>query len=748
MKLIIAEKPSLAKAIADGFDGKQIRKDGFIEVEGYTVTWCIGHLLELYMPEDYDEQYKNWSKVDLPFIPDGWKYKAGKGKSKQLSIVKKLIGQSSYLVNAGDPDREGSFLVDIVVSFCGGKSKPCGRLLVSDMNKPAVKRAIKKMAKDNITKDLSNSALARQRADYLYGLNMTMAYTLKAKDMGYSGVISIGRVQTPVLGLIVRRSQEISNFVPHDFYTIKAKFKTAAGEYDGEYKPTGDGDDYDNNSRLINENVVNEIVSKLDNGAKAKIVCVDNKETKSKSPLPFSLSALQKEANKKYGYTANEVLDAAQWLYETAKATTYPRSDCDYLPEDHHSEAETILKSISSSSLQIAQHAINAEPDLKHSAFNDSKITAHHAIVPTGNIDNLKEASKKQLAIYELIASRYVALFHPSAIDAKTKITTLINDIEFITKGSVEIIRGFRDVLSITSNIKPLPKVEVGDAKTMSINSSKSTTTPPSLFTDGTLLDAMTGISRFVKDQSFSKLLKETDGLGTEATRGGIIENIVKRGYVVRQKKAFIPTELGIQLINQLPEKVTYPDTTAAWEKQLDEISKGNQSPLEFMSNIINEFTPLIKNPELSDMSNIKKAGQIDCPNCEGELKRIPKRDKSYFWVCNRNCGYLTNDSRGKPAKKVEASDKYFCPKCEKPMIKRKGSNGNFWACTGFKEGCSYTAKDHRNKPVLVEEKKLPELSDKPCPECSKPLAIRNSKNGQFLGCTGYPSCKHSENIK
>ena len=549
MRLFIAEKPSLARAIADVLPKPQSRGDGFIKCgENDYVTWCVGHLLEQAEPEAYNPIFKQWRLEHLPIIPDKWQLIPRKDVAKQLKTVEKLIHQADELVNAGDPDREGQLLVDEVFSYANlsvEKRDQIKRCLISDLNPSAVEKAVQKLQPNRNFIPLATSALARARADWLYGINMTRAYTIRGRQAGYHGVLSVGRVQTPVLGLIVRRDFEIEHFQPKDFFEVVAHIQnekttensTALFTFTALWQPSKACEDYqDEDGRVLSQSLAENVVKRITQQP-AEVMEYSNKREKETAPLPYSLSALQIDAAKRFGLSAQEVLDICQRLYETHKLITYPRSDCRYLPEEHFAERMAVLNAIS-----IHAPTYRTLPDIlnmehRNRCWNDKKVEAHHAIIPTAK-NRTVNLTLQELNVYTLIARQYFMQFCPDAEYRKSKITLNIAGGTFIAQARNLQTAGWKTLWGKEDNDEEqqeplLPIVKKGQILFCSkgeIISKK--TQPPKPFTDATLLSAMTGIARFVQDKELKKILRETDGLGTEATRAGIIELLFKRGFL------------------------------------------------------------------------------------------------------------------------------------------------------------------------------------------------------------------------
>ena len=603
MKLYIAEKPSLARAVADALPKPHRKADGCIHVgNGDVVSWCIGHLLTQVNPEEYNPDFKKWKFEHLPIIPDVWKLKSVPRTKKQLAIVKKLIKQADQLVHVGDPDREGQILVDEVIHFSGvkgNKLKQVERCLISDLTLNAVKRSLQNLRSNQDFIPLSTSALARTRADWLYGLNLTRVYTLQAQKSGYQGVISVGRVQTPLLGLVVRRDKEIECFVSKPFYEVEAHLTTDhqnnSEVFTAKWKPSDACAKYQDEEgrvivRALAENVANRITNQ---NALVKNFSAKNK--KQIAPLPYNLSSLQIDAAKRYSYSAQQVLDICQSLYERHKLITYPRSDSRYLPKNHHNQAKSVIQAIASNEQSLSDAVKGADLSIKGRAWNDSKVDAHHAIIPTDSRKPLSSLDNMSQHIYDLISRQYLCQFYPDYTYAECVAEIEINNGLFVSKSKAKLQDGWRVLFNKQDKDTFLPKLVKGQS--LFCNKGEvieKNTKPPSNFNDATLLAAMSNISRFVKNADLKKILKDTDGLGTEATRAGIIELLFKRQFLKRTGKLIKATEVGRKLIESLPELLTLPDMTAQWEMQLNAISIKEQSYKGFVAPLENQLRSII----------------------------------------------------------------------------------------------------------------------------------------------------------
>jgi DNA topoisomerase III len=629
-RLFIAEKPSLARAIADALPKPHKKEKSCIRcANGDVVTWCIGHLLEQVQPDDYDERYKKWNLNDLPILPQQWKLRPRKESSAQLTAIKKLLTEPLGLVHAGDPDREGQLLVDEVINHCRvAKAKVLNaeRLLISDLNLPAVQRAISQMRSNRDFVPLSVSALARSRADWLYGMNMSRAYTLLGQKAGYQGVLSVGRVQTPVLGLVVRRDEEIENFVAHDYFTLHAliPYSDDQGEFDikARWKPSEACQPWqDDEGRVVNRKLVENVAQRIADQP-AIVKESEHKETQQQAPLPYSLSILQIDAARRFQMSAQHVLDICQSLYEKHKLITYPRSDCRYLPLEHWQQASSITATILNNCSELA-HAVNgANLGIKSKAWNDKKVDAHHAIIPTPKKASFNALSADERKLYQLIATQYLVQFYPPARYADAKLVFDIAGGIFVATGRHLTNAGWKSITGIkddqTESEDNVPPLDLGKelcCREALIKDRK--TEPPRAFTEATLLQAMTGIARFVKDKELQKILRDTDGLGTEATRAGILDMLFKRQLLTREGKIIHSSPAGRGLINALPEASTYPDMTAHWEYQLQGIAEKTQTYQPFMATLTAQIERLMMDV---------KSGRIP-----ESLRSLPKVERPAF---------------------------------------------------------------------------------------------------------------------
>ncbi|GGW66554.1 DNA topoisomerase III [Alishewanella tabrizica] len=613
MMLYIAEKPSVGRAVADVLPKPHQKGDGFIRAaNGDVVTWCIGHLLEQAEPEVYDPAYKKWSRAHLPIIPTEWKHQVKRETSKQFTVVKKLIKDADQLVNMGDPDRVGQLLVDEVINHAGvskAKRDATLRCLVNDMNPAAIKKALHDLRPNTDFIPLATSALARARADWLYGINMTRLCTLLGQAAGYLGVLSIGRVQTPVLGLVVKRDQDIECFVSKPFYDVFVILETTDKQrFQAKWQPSAACEPYqDEEGRIVVKKLAQTVLQKVV-GQSGQVKAVKREQKKQAAPLPYSLSSLQIDASKRFNLSAQKTLDICQQLYERHKLITYPRSDCRYLPTGHYAERNAVISAIRKTAVVLDKAVHEADLSLKSKAWNDSEVGAHHAIIPTATSMDPSRLSREEQHIYELIARQYVMQFYPPFLYAEHQIDTEVAGGLFIAKQKSVIAQGWKALLTsqragdknnepdVEFAPNPLPDVKQGDVlHCVDGQLDEKQTSPPKHFTDATLLAAMTGIARYVTDSEIKKILRETDGLGTEATRAGIIELLFKRQFLTKQGKEIRATDIGKKLINSLPARMVVPDMTAHWEAQLEAICEKRLKYNDFMLPMLEGLKTLLE---------------------------------------------------------------------------------------------------------------------------------------------------------
>lgn len=717
----LCEKPSQAKDIAREL-GRVKQGDGFIETRGNSVvTWAFGHLLQLSEPTDYDPAWK--ARKTYPIFPDEFHYQVGKGKSKQLNVIKRLLRGAATVVIATDSDREGEAIARLILEYCDYR-REIKRLWLSALDPDSIRKGLQNLRSGESTYPLYLAARSRAQADWLVGMNLSRA----ASDLlGQSEVnLSVGRVQTPTLRLIVDRDLAIEGFVSVPFYEIAAE--TLSGEHRFTLFHRRAVGNY-----LLDKTEAERLLATLTGACGPLLVTEDR--VKTGPPKLFSLSGLQRACNQRWGWSAEKTLKVAQSLYETHKVTSYPRSDCTYLPEEQVADVETILSHLQSLPWFKQQLPLSDPPQIRGNVFNSVKVaqSSHHAIVPTLQAATLVDLPKDELSAYELITASYVAALMPDQERDKKTIALDANGIRLAASGFTPVAPGWSALPTFTRAARvtepgnkredeetsaTLPPVTDGDdAKVVKASLINKQTQPPKPYTEGTLIADMSSVAKLVDDPQAKQRLKETSGIGTEATRAGIIEVLKKREFIRVEKRNLRSTEVGRALIQALPLSISDPATTAAWEDALDAIAQREIAMDAFMDAIRANIALHIQ--EIRDRPPIELDNNIRETISKPTKPRAKKRDKD----AGKRTFAKTHQQVGDP-----------CPKCGKPLVLRNVTgNQPFWGCSGFPE-CRHTAPF---KPTGAES----------CPSCSTGhLVTRTAKRGAnigqvFQGCSNYPKC-------
>ena len=752
MRLFIAEKPSMAREISKCLpENKNIQKRNGYFIQGDDiVTWVVGHVLHQAEPGDYDDKYIRWRPQDLPIVPTEWKLLVTDSSRQQFETVKELIGKADIIVNAGDPDREGQLLVDEVLYFVGN-TKPVQRILLNALDEKSVKSALGDLRDNKDFHNLYQSALARARADWLIGMNLSRAYTLSERYKGNKVTLPIGRVKTPTLALVVRRERELADFKPVDYFTVKILYTHENGTFWATWQPKDEQKGLDPDGRLINKGVAESLVQQLASSPDGMVKSITKSKKKDLQRLPLSLSSLQVLAGKAYSYDPQTVLDTAQKLYEK-KLTTYPRSDCEYLPPNQYGDRMAILSNlVQSGDEKLSQWAQNADRNIKSRAWNEKKITAHHAIIPTTVACNVNSLTQAERNIYFLISQAYIAQFYGEHVYEQTRIVVGQCEEEFVANGRVVIEEGWKslykrqksktnadgdepdltDERGAESGPKKdaieeadhLPSVKKNDSVQYTDSSVESKQTkPPSRFTPSTLLQAMKEIHKFVKNEELKKQLKAVSGIGTEATRANIIDELISRGFMKTsgKKQVLSPTDTGYLLVDALPDELLYPDETAVWEERLALMSEGEDTLESFLKDQIQFLQHLID-----------KLG----------FDKLVSRDQMMPNVVRT----ISNQNARRPmdANQVNLKDLPECPSCKKGRLQqRSGKFGAFLGCTNY-PSCRYTQPvgGGQNEGSNLE---VPEESKQYiCPRCKKGYFVKQQMRGRTTWvCSNRSACK------
>lgn len=752
MRLFIAEKPSMAREISKCLpENKNIQKRNGYFIQGDDiVTWVVGHVLHQAEPGDYDDKYIRWRPQDLPIVPTEWKLLITDSSRQQFETVKELIGKADIIVNAGDPDREGQLLVDEVLYFVGN-TKPVQRILLNALDEKSVKSALGDLRDNKDFHNLYQSALARARADWLIGMNLSRAYTLSERYKGNKVTLPIGRVKTPTLALVVRRERELADFKPVDYFTVKILYTHENGTFWATWQPKDEQKGLDPDGRLINKGVAESLVQQLASSLDGVVKSVTKSKKKDLQRLPLSLSSLQVLAGKAYSYDPQTVLDTAQKLYEK-KLTTYPRSDCEYLPPNQYGDRMAILSNLAQSGDEkLSQWAQNADRNIKSRAWNEKKITAHHAIIPTTVACNVNSLTQAERNIYFLISQAYIAQFYGEHVYEQTRIVVGQCEEEFVANGRVVIEEGWKslykrqksktnadgdepdltDERGAESGPKKdaieeadhLPAVKKNDDVEYTDSSVEAKQTkPPSRFTPSTLLQAMKEIHKFVKNEELKKQLKAVSGIGTEATRANIIDELISRGFMKTsgKKQVLSPTDTGYLLVDALPDELLYPDETAVWEERLALMSEGEDTLESFLKDQIQFLKHL-----------------IDKLGFDKQVSRDQMMPNVVRTISNQN------SKRPMDANQVNLKDLPECPSCKKGRLQqRNGKFGAFLGCTNY-PSCRYTQPvgGGQNEDSNLE---VPEESKQYiCPRCKKGYFVKQRMRGRTTWvCSNRLACK------
>jgi DNA topoisomerase III len=625
--LVIAEKPSVARDLAGALPGsfKQAKDKTHLVGDDYVVTWAVGHLVGLAEPDAYDPKLKKWRFADLPILPEEFKLVPNDGRAeKQLKAIHRLMADDEIdlVVNACDAGREGELIFAYVYETAPVK-KPVERLWLSSMTKRAIEEAFGHLRPGEEMKSLEAAARSRSEADWVVGMNATRAASIRLRA-AFDGAVSLGRVQTPTLALVARREEEIRNFKPEPYWLVEARF-AATGErnYLGRYL---------GGRRLASEDEARAIVEAC-TGQPGEITKLEKKEERERPQLLYDLTSLQRHANTFYGFSARRTLAAAQRLYEEHKALTYPRTNSRFLTGDMVAEIKPTAELVGRNAAYArgARFVTSLERLPLQRVVNDKKVEDHHAIIPTRSEHNLGRMGQDELKIYDLVAKRFLAVFHPDAVYERTRVETTVVENVFRTSGRRLIEPGWKAVYGEeaaperpdddSGGDQLLPKLDQGErVETRSVESLRKETQPPRRFTDASLLGAMETAGKEVEDAELREAMKDS-GIGTPATRASIIERLVDVGYLEREGRALVATEKGIQVIRLLNgHPLTSPELTGNWEKRLGLIEHGGDTRPAFMQDIANFTTETVQELDKLKGVRIERAKLGPCPICGREI--------------------------------------------------------------------------------------------------------------------------------
>jgi len=698
MKVCIAEKPSVAREIATVL-GAKTKRDGFFEGNGYAVTYTFGHLCTLLEPKDYKPHWKSWDLNNLPMLPEKFETKvtSNQGIQKQFNIIKSLLDKAELVINCGDAGQEGELIQRWVINQAN-YSGEVQRLWISSLTTEAIKEGFNNLKPATNYDNLYYAGFSRAICDWLLGLNATRLYTVK--HGGYKQVLSVGRVQTPTLAMLVDRFKEIENFKPQPYWELQTTYRKTLFSYeDGRFLKKEDG----------------ELLANKVKESDFEVSAVTKKKGKEYAPKLFDLTGLQVYCNTKFGFTADETLKMVQKLYEQ-KVVTYPRVDTTFLPNDVYPKIKGILSKLTNySSLTKVLLAKKIKKSSK--VFNDKKVTDHHAIIPTGVQSNLQY---NQQQIYDIICKRFIAVFYPECDISRTTVIGEAAKVVFKTSGKEILKKGWRvvfesDTTSDSDGTEILPNFEKGEKGPHEPSFLEKETKPPRYYTEATLLRAMETAGKQVDDDEMRELMKE-NGIGRPSTRASIIETLFKRKYVVRKKKLLIPTSTGIQLIDTIQNKLLKSaELTGQWEKKLKEIEQGTYNAGTFIKDMKRMVDQLVY-----EVRSEKMSSKISHSTTKTTTKTVKKSTKK---------GITTQT----------------CPKCKKGTI-LKGKTA--FGCSAYKEGCNFKL------PFTFNEKKISEnqylrLLQKGATVNLKGFNTENGKiDGALIFDTNFNLTLHSKSSK
>lgn len=708
--LVIAEKPSVARDIARVLKcNKNI--NGALEGSQYIVTWALGHLVTLADPEDYEKKYKEWKIEDLPIMPEKFKLEVMKQTGKQFQVVKTQIYRKEVdnIIIATDAGREGELVARLILEKVGNH-KPLKRLWISSVTDKAIKEGFLNLKDGKQYENLYDAAMCRAEADWLVGINATRALTCK-----HNAQLSCGRVQTPTLAIIEKREEEIKNFIPKPYYGLTARIGDLTFTWQ---------DKKTKSTRTFQKDAMLSLLEHL-NGKPAKVVNIKKTPKKSFAPLLYDLTELQRDANKRFNFSAKETLNLMQRLYETHKVLTYPRTDSRYLTSDIVSTIKERLKACAAGPYQKLGGKLITQP-LKENAFyvNNQKVSDHHAIIPTEQYVQLEHMTAEERKIYDLVVRRFFAVLYPPYEYEETKVVIEIGTELFSAVGKNIKNLGWKMVYEkeeqeeegiLSQNIPSLKEQEI--LKPVQLTLTEGKTTPPARFNEAALLSAMENPTAYMetKDKAMEKTLDETGGLGTVATRADIIEKLFSSFLLEKRGKDIYLTSKAKQLLELVPEDLRKPELTADWEMKLSKIAKGSLKRTVFMKDIRDYAGQLIEEIKTGEgkfkhdnLTNTK------CPVC-GKRMLAVKGKNSEMLVCqDRNCNHREVISRISNAR---------CPVCHKKLeLRGKGESQIFVCNCGYKEKLQAFKERRQNEGAGVSKKEVEKYLTKQKKEAKQPI--------------------------
>lgn len=713
--LIIAEKPSVARDIGRvlGCGGS---RNGIIEGGNYVVTWGLGHLVTLADPEDYDPKYKQWNMEDLPMMPEQFKLEVIKQTGKQYSVVKSQIHRKDVdtIIIATDAGREGELVARLILEKAGNK-KPIKRLWISSVTDKAIREGFARLKNGHEYDNLYDAAMCRAEADWLVGINATRALTCK-----YNAQLSCGRVQTPTLAIIAGREEEIKSFVPKPYYGIQAKSLNPSLTFTWKDEKSG-------SFRSFDRERMEKLVQALKKAPEGVVSEVKNSPKKNYSPQLYDLTELQREANRRFNYSAKETLNIMQRLYENHKVLTYPRTDSRYLSSDIVPSIKERLEACGTGPYRkLAGKLMNKKIEAKPSFVDDKRVSDHHAIIPTEQFVQLDHMTVEERKIYDLVVRRFLAVLYPPFEYEQTELTLTVGKESFAAKGKVVKNAGWKEVYENQEEEaeeqelkeQKLPQLKKGDKLTgLVLTMTEGKTKPPAPFNEATLLSAMENPVAFMesRDKNLARTLGETGGLGTVATRADIIEKLFSSFLLEKRGKDIYLTSKAKQLLNLVPEDLKKPELTADWETKLSKIAEGTLKRGVFMQDIRQYSQELIGqikagegNFRHDNLTNTK------CPVCGKRMLAVKGKNNEMLVCQDRECGHREVISRTSNAR---------CPVCHKKMELKGKGDGQIFACKcGYKEKLSAFKERREREGAGVTKKDVEKYLNKQKKEAQAPI--------------------------
>jgi DNA topoisomerase-3 len=686
--LVIAEKPSVGRDLTRVLPGAFAKHDGYLESDQHVVTWAVGHLVQLAEPDEYDARFKKWRMADLPILPDEFKLVVRDERSrKQMTVITKLLGRSDVedVINACDAGREGELIFAWLYEKAGAR-KPVQRLWLSSMTAAAIKNAFGSLRPREEFHRLEDAARSRSEGDWIVGMNATRAATIRLRS-SFDGAVSLGRVQTPTLAIVARREEEIRAFKPEPYWLVDASFEPLSGEsgrrYEGRYHAGAQ-------PRLKTAAEAEAIVAAVQ-GRDGAITKLEKSTKKERAPLLYDLTSLQREANTRFGFSARRTLAAAQRLYEEHKALTYPRTNSRFLSSDMAGEIKPTASNVGENPeyARAAKYVLGLDVLPLGRVVNDAKVTDHHAIIPTREHHRVDKMSDDDKRVYDLVARRFLAVFHPDAVFENTRLETTVSEHVFRTRGRVLLEPGWRGVYgegldrddrddSDEGADQQLPKLERGEnVKTLEVAAAEKETKPPRRYSDASLLAAMETAGKLVDDDELREAMKDS-GIGTPATRAAIIERLIDVGYIERDGRALVCTEKGLSVIRLLGEHpLTSPGLTGDWEHRLAKIEHGEDSRERFMHDIAAFAGSTVQelDNKLKDV-RIPRANLGPCPVCGRDV--VENRKGYSCWSReDPGCGFVIWKSKaGKTLPIAVAKELIATGRTAKAVTGFKGRSG------------------------------------------------------------------------